>query len=313
MLGRWILAALLTGLHATENTEHTERQRDAVEPLLVAAAYAGPRVRPPRTALDDVEVLRRDLGRIRQSGYNSIVTWIPWPEAERQKGTVSIDGATTLIAVAAALDLQVIVRVLTSPAPAWAKGDAAAATRFVDSIRSRLNGMPGVAGIEVNASRDVADIDLITGPSGFARNRLAFWTAIARGEKRVSFTDPAGGAGSDLIAFGETAGVVSRNEALFAPLKPREKGIREVSGGGGAPVEVRLLESRDGLMIIALNRAPAPHKVRITFDADIPEAIWQNMETGATVNLVMTEAGPVLETTFAAHDAIVLTTSRKLR
>ena len=78
-------------------------------------------------------------------------------------------------------------------------------------------------------------------------------------------------------------------------------------------MEVRLLESRDVIMIIALNRAAAPRRARIEFDPDIPEAIWQNLETGATVNFVMTKDGPVLEHTFAAHDVAVLMTGRKLR
>ena len=48
----------------------------------------------------------------------------------------------------------------------------------------------------------------------------------------------------DEVPLGETAGVVTRNPALFAPLKPREKGVLAVSSaGGGAPIDVKLLES----------------------------------------------------------------------
>jgi hypothetical protein len=89
--------------------------------------------------------------------------------------------------------------------------------------------------------------------------------------------------------------------------------VRQVSGGSGAAVEVRLLEARDVIMIVALNRAAAQQNVRIAFDPDIPEAIWQNIETGATMNFVMTKEGPALESTFAPHDVLVLVTSRKLR
>ena len=313
MLDRSIIPVMVLSLCATADTENTARQTSPAEPMLVAAGYAGPGAKPPRTAIPDVETLRRDLARIRQSGYTAVSTWIPWDEAEPQKGVLRIDGPSRLVAEAAARDLSVVVQVLISRPPAWAKGDPAAAHRFVDAIRARVSAVRGVVRVEPEGPAEGTRIDLLPGPSGFARSRLAFWTAVARGEKLVTLMDPAGGVGQDLLAFAETAGVVTRNEALFAPLRPRPHGVRQVSAGGGASVEVRLLESRDVIMIIGLNRAAAPRTVRITFEPDIPEAIWQNLETGATVNFVMTKEGPVLETPLGAHDALVLMTGRKLR
>lgn len=303
MLGRSIVAALLLIFHGQSSPDPR---------MFVAAGYAGPGAKPPRTAVTDVELLRRDLTQIRRARYNAITTWIPWREAEPEQGNLRIDGTINLIAEAASRDLPVVVRVLTSAAPAWARKDPEASGRFIEAVRAKLSAIRGVVRVEPE-SGSAAPIDLLAGPSGFARNRLAFWTAIARGEKHVTLIDPAGGAGPELLAFSETAGVVTRNVALFGPLLPRTQGVRQVSGGSGASVEVRLLEARDVIMFIALNRAAAPQNVRIAFDPDVPEAIWQNLETGATMNFVMTKDGPALETTLAPHDALVLVTSRKLR
>ena len=311
MLDRSLFTAALLSICIAAHTPAAERQAGSVEPLLVAAAYAGPGAKPPRTALADPEILRRDLGRIRQAGYNAILTWITWEQVEPLKGTFLLEGTTHLVAAAAAQELPVVVRIVTSTAPAWAQAEPGSADRFVEGVQTRLSSLRGVVAVEREASGP-AVIDLLPAASGLARNRLAFWTAVARGSKRVSLTDPAGGAGLDLLAFGETAGVVTRNQALFAPLQSRPHGVRQVSAAG-ASVEVRLLESRDVIMIIALNRSALPRTARITFDPDIPEAIWQNLETGATVNFVMTKDGPVLEHTFAAHDAVLLMTGRKLR
>lgn len=312
MLGRSLITAALLPVCAAAHTTRPEGQAGSVAPLLVAAAYAGPGAKPPRTALADPEILRRDLGRIRQAGYNAILTWITWEQVEPLQGTLLLEGTTQLVAAAAAQELPVVVRLVTSVAPAWARAEPGSADRFVEGVHTRLSSLRGVVAVEREASGPVV-IDLLPAASGLARNRLAFWTAVAGGAKRLSLMDPAGGAGRDLLAMAETAGVVTRNQALFAPLQPRLRGVRQVSAAGGASIEVRLLESRDVIMIIALNRSAVPRTARITFDPDIPEAIWQNLETGATVNFVMTKEGPVLEHTLAAHDVLVLMTGKTLR
>ena len=69
---------------------------------------------------------------------------------------------------------------------------------------------------------------------------------------------------------------------------------------------MRLLESSEALLIIGLNHAPEPQKVTIVFAPDIPEAIWQNLETGNAMDFVMGKTGPSLEYTFGPRDALVL-------
>jgi hypothetical protein len=282
---------------------------------LVGVWYAGPDAKLPATSLNDQAALRRDLERIRRAGFNSLTAWIPWAEAQPQQGAdLSLAPFERLIALAVEQDLSVSVGILTAAEPAWAGEDRAAPARFVDAVRSRLAPQRGVRRVEV--VKDTLPEGVIeVGPAAgsLARARLAFWSAIAGGAGDITFARSAGGIGADLFALGETAGVVTRNEALFVPLQPRTEGVREISGGGGAPVEVRLLESAQALMIIALNRAAVPRSVRIGFAPDIPEAIWQNLETGAAVNFVMEPKGPFLEHSFAPHDALVLMIRKTLR
>ena len=40
----------------------------------------------------------------------------------------------------------------------------------------------------------------------------------------------------ELRALGETAGIITRNQALFMPMRPRAAGVSSIEGGAGAPV-----------------------------------------------------------------------------
>lgn len=151
------------------------------------------------------------------------------------------------------------------------------------------------------------------GPRGVGAARINFWEAIADGSDDVAFQSPGGGLTQEVLALGETAGVVARNQAVFASLTPRRKGVRSVSTGWQGPVDVKLLESPDILVIIGMSGSPAPQRVTIQFERDIPEAIWQNLETGTSVSFVMTKEGPFLEHTFAPRDSLVLMIRKKLR
>jgi hypothetical protein len=83
----------------------------------------------------------------------------------------------------------------------------------------------------------------------------------------------------------------------------------------GAPglVEARFLESSDALLLIAINHSEAPQRVTMTFTPDTPEAIWLNMETGASVNFVAGPNGPTYTHAFARRDVLVLMIRKALR
>jgi beta-galactosidase GanA len=78
-------------------------------------------------------------------------------------------------------------------------------------------------------------------------------------------------------------------------------------------VEARFLESSDALLLIAINHAETPQKVTLTFTHEIPEAIWQNMETGVSVHFLAGPDGPTYTHAFAARDVLVLMIKKALR
>jgi hypothetical protein len=284
-------------------------QRPVEEPFVgVGVWYAGPRALPPATALDDVEALKEDLALIRRAGFNAVTTWIAWRDAEPQPGSRSLNGLERLAAAAAAAELRVSVVVFTAPAPDWAKAKPGAATAFVDYLSKRMALQTAVLGvIPVDAPDQPVRGRINVSPGAAPVARLAMWAELARGGRFLAFAGTDDSLSPGILSLGETAGVVTRNQALFAPLRPRSTGVIGVSGAeASARVDVRLLESNDAIVIIGLNYAAAPQKVTIAFAPDIPEAIWQNLETGTAVSFVMRKSGPVLEHTFGPRDALVL-------
>jgi hypothetical protein len=81
----------------------------------------------------------------------------------------------------------------------------------------------------------------------------------------------------------------------------------------GRLVEARFLESGDAMLLVAMNHGTATHRVTFTFGPDVPEAIWQNMESGAAVNFVQGPAGPTYTRTLPARDVMVLVRGKRLR
>ena len=147
---------------------------------------------------------------------------------------------------------------------------------------------------------------------GVREARLAMWSAYVRGVRRMCFADASG---SETTRRGllEAAGVITRNQALFAPLAPREmKGERVTVEPAGA-IAVHLLESPDAILIVGLNESAKTERVKIAFPPTIPEAIWQNMEAGNSVNFVMEKTGPTYMHTFAPKDVLVLAIRKRLR
>ncbi len=83
--------------------------------------------------------------------------------------------------------------------------------------------------------------------------------------------------------------------------------------GGAGRVEARFLESADAILLIAINHGDAAERVTFAFGPDVPEAIWQNMETGAAVSFVQGASGPTYQHTFAPRDVMVLVRGKRLR
>ena len=64
---------------------------------------------------------------------------------------------------------------------------------------------------------------------------------------------------------------------------------------------------------MVINHSNEPREVTLNFSPDMPEAIWQNMLTGAAVNFVAGPGGPVYTRTFPPKDVLVLMIRKRLK
>jgi beta-galactosidase len=78
-------------------------------------------------------------------------------------------------------------------------------------------------------------------------------------------------------------------------------------------VEARFLESSAAILLVAINHADTPQTVTMAFPPETPEAIWQNMESGAAVNFIQGATGPTYTYRFAPRDVLVLVRGKRLR
>lgn len=158
--------------------------------------------------------------------------------------------------------------------------------------------------------------ELHVGPLATPRDlRVWGWTAMLRGARAIAYyswtdlVDERGSPNARGRAAGQFAGVISRNQALFAPLRPRPAapGNAEVRVSGAAgEIEAGFLESGEALLLIAVNHAAVPQEVTLAFGRGTKLEFWQDMETGDMVSFAMQPDGPVLTHAFAARDALVL-------
>jgi hypothetical protein len=136
------------------------------------------------------------------------------------------------------------------------------------------------------------------------------WTLFARGSRGVIFDDWLGmaqnaAALAEASAFAQT---ITSNMALYAPLRHVEQtGARAIAlKGSEESVEAHWLESAEALLLIAVNHGAEPRQLVFTFPPEVPEAVWQNMLSGGSVNFVAGPTGPFYEHTLPAHDVLVL-------
>ena len=147
---------------------------------------------------------------------------------------------------------------------------------------------------------------------------LRAWLALAHGARRIVFDDWTRlQTNTDaLTAAAEFAEHMARNAALYVPLRPRpvQDGTPDVvvSGGDGT-VAAHLLESDEALVLVVTNSNAARSEVTMQFSPALPEAIWQNMLTGASVNFVAGPTGPAYTYTFGPHDVLVLMIRKRFR
>lgn len=146
-----------------------------------------------------------------------------------------------------------------------------------------------------------------------ARVRQDAWAAIGRGARGVLFDSWATLSGNPdaLAASAAFADVVTRNAALFAPLEPSTRTVRVEPAS--SEVFARIVESAEAMVLVAANLSDSPRQITLAFSADIPEAIWQNMEVGGAVNFVAGPEGPIYTRAFPPRDVIVLMIRKQYR
>jgi hypothetical protein len=164
--------------------------------------------------------------------------------------------------------------------------------------------------VELSAEETMAVVPVNDAGDGLAGRA---WSALARGARGILFDDWAALARNTraLAAAAEFAEAVTRNAALYAPLRPRVTDLRSADPAG--MVEVRMLESTAAFVLIAINHTGSRQTLDIGFPPDIPEAIWRNMTTGASVSFIMGADGPTYKRSLAPYDVIVLAINRALR
>ena len=174
------------------------------------------------------------------------------------------------------------------------------------------------AGLNVVVSADRL-AELHVGAAATAADlRLWGWVALLGGARAIVYhawhdlIDEAGAPTSRGKAAAGFAGVVTRNPALFVPLRPRaltepQAALSDVRISDTAgQVEAGFLESREALVLIAANHAAEPQRVTLTFAPGIKQEFWQNMESGEMVTFPMVKDSPSLTHDFKARDALVL-------
>jgi len=145
------------------------------------------------------------------------------------------------------------------------------------------------------------------------RVRRDAWVAIGRAFRGVLFDDWARLRQNPeaLEAAATFADIVTRNANLFAPLSGSSRAVRV--SAATPDIFARFVESNDAIVLVAANYTDAEQRVTLKFDADLPEAVWQNMETGGAVNFVAGPDGPTYTRTFPPHDVVVLTIRKQYK
>ena len=221
------------------------------------------------------------------------LSYYAWKPGERSDAMLGSDGAITGRARAAA-DIAAVVT--SNPAlfqpmrPRRATVAILSAAPSSDSNYRRL--------FARNIPADFINLDdVISGQI----SRYAVVVAESRGKLDAPVAAALG-------LYEKSGGRVVTTAAALDELSPDVR----IDAGAGL-VETRFLESADALLLIAINHADTPHRVTMTFTPDMPEAIWQNMETGASVNFVAGASGPAYTYAFAPRDVVVLMIRKKYK
>jgi hypothetical protein len=102
-----------------------------------------------------------------------------------------------------------------------------------------------------------------------------------------------------LRVAGDFGSSVAGSSALFLTIKP-------IEGARSPQVDVRLFQSRQALVLIALNHRDEAVDATIVLPSGMPLAEWVDLETGEIAYFDRVSDGVAHRHRFAARDALVL-------
>jgi hypothetical protein len=231
-----------------------------------------------------------------------------------------------LVAAAQAAPVfPVAVRYPTEDSVVWGRDLAAiralgfTAIVVPDDRVERIRGAAAEAELQVIARRDEDKPPMVlldgSGPPSSLRYRG--WTAIRHGARAIAFAlaidgptptarGPASGMAPHLRAAGDFASSVAGSSALFLTIKP-------IEGANAAQVDARLFQSRQALVLIAMNHRDVPQEATNTLPPATPLAERVNLETGEVAYFDRVADGVAHRHRFAARDALVLVIRRDIQ
>jgi hypothetical protein len=176
----------------------------------------------------------------------------------------------------------------------------------VEPIRSAAT----AAELQIISKRvvDKPPVVLLDASGAPAALRYRGWTAIRHGARAIVFAVEARFAGSPetaglipphLRVAGEFASSVAGSSALFLTIKP-------IDGARSPQADVRLFQSRQALVLIALNHRDEAVDATIVLPSGMPLAEWVDLETGEIAYFDRVPDGVAHRHQFAARDALVL-------
>lgn len=239
------------------------------------------------------------------------ITFLPWSAVPPRQGLLNTDGTITAPAKAAGEFAGIVSRNAALFAPLRPRRSAVAVV---------YNPFWSLVNIAVDALAQRALLDLYA--RAFERNlqadfisseEIAPGSAPAYAATLVPF--PAMLPPQVAAALKPSAGAGDRLLAGSRTTLPTARGIEpdiRLQGGDGI-VQARFLESADAIALIALNHGDNSRTVTFHFSAGTPEAIWQNMETGASVSFVQGPGGLTYTHAFAPRGTMVLAIRTRLR
>jgi hypothetical protein len=179
-----------------------------------------------------------------------------------------------------------------------------------DDRAASIRGAASAAELQIIPKRDEEKPPMVLLDASGAPAALRYrgWTAMRHGARAIAFAmearfaatpDSTGLIAPHLRVAGDFGSSVAGSSALFLTIKP-------IEGARSPQVDVRLFQSRQALVLIALNHRDEAVDATIVLPSGMPLAEWVDLETGEIAYFDRVSDGVAHRHRFAARDALVL-------